>query len=156
MHATRFLSQVKDKLYKLKPERVVLDSATEIELTGVVSQEIKLLLYTLVVRLRSMGMTSLFTLEARSLFLPDIISERGLSPLADNIFMFRYAQEEGRFAPLLTVVKTRGSVHSQASHRVLIGEGGLRLGGQFEGEAPPIKEEPKKKRGLGLRRKRRK
>jgi circadian clock protein KaiC len=156
MHATRFLSQVKDKLHELKPDRVVLDSATDIELTGVVSQELKLLLYTLVVRLRSLGMTSLFTIEARSLFLADVISERGLSPLADNILMFRYAQEEGRFVPLLTVLKTRGSIHSRATYRALIEEGGLRLGSQFEGEPPPIMEEPKKKRRLGLRRKRRK
>jgi circadian clock protein KaiC len=156
MHATRFLSQVKDKLRELEPARVVLDSATDIELMGVVSQELKLLLYSLVVRLRSMKVTSLFTIEARSLFLADVISERGLSPLADNILMFRYVQEEGQFVPLLTVVKTRGSAHSRATYRALIDQGGLRLGSQFEGEPPPILEEPKKKRRLGLKRKRRK
>jgi circadian clock protein KaiC len=160
MHATRFLSQVKDKLSAFKPAQVVLDSATDIELTGSVSQELKQLLYSLIVRLRSLGVTSLFTQEARSLFLADVISERRLSPLADNIFMFRYAQEEGLFVPLLTVVKTRGSAHSRGTYRAHIAEGGLRLGSQFQGEPPPIKEEPKeepkKKRRLGLRRKRRK
>jgi circadian clock protein KaiC len=156
LQATRFLSLVKDKIQELKPSRLVLDSASDIELLGVVPEELRLLLYSLVVRLRTLGVTSLFTLEARSLFTSDIISERGLSPLADNIFMLRYVQERGAFLPLLTVVKTRGSVHDRSTYRITIGKGGLRLGSRFEAESPPIQEEPKKKRGLGLKRKRRK
>ena len=156
MHATRFLSQVKDRLHEFQPDRVVLDSASDIEILGVVSQELRLLLYSLVVRLRSMQVTSLFTLEARSLFLSDVISERGLSPLADNIFMLRYVQEAGLLTPLLTVVKTRGSALERATHRVTISEGGLRLGERYEGEPSAVGDEPKKKRRRGLLGKRRK
>lgn len=156
MHATRFLSQVKDRLHKLKPDRVVLDSASDIEILGLVSQELRLLLYSLVVRLRSMKVTSLFTLEARSLFLADIVSERGLSPLADNILMFRYVHEAGLLTPLLTVVKTRGSALERATHRVTIGEGGLRLGERYEGEPSAVGDEPKTKRRRRLLSKRKK
>jgi circadian clock protein KaiC len=156
MHATRFLSQVKDRLHELKPDRVVLDSASDIEILGLVSHELRLLLYSLVVRLRSMQVTSLFTLEARSLFLADVISERGLSPLADNIFMLRYVHEAGLLSPLLTVVKTRGSTLSRVTHRVTIGEGGLRLGERYEGEPSAVGDRPKKKRRRGLLGKRRK
>jgi circadian clock protein KaiC len=155
LQATRFLSSVKDKIQEFQPDRLVLDSASDIEILGLVSHELRQLLYSLVVRLRGLGVTSLFTLEARSLFLADIISERGLSPLADNILILRYAQEAGALVPLLTVVKTRGSPHDRGSHRILLGQGGLRVGGRFEAESPPILEEPKKKRRLSLKRKRR-
>ncbi|WP_257463333.1 ATPase domain-containing protein [Archangium lipolyticum] len=152
LHAARFLSVVEDKVATLRPARVVLDSASDIEVRGLVSEELRLLLYGLVIRLRGMGVTSLFTLEARSLFVSDIISERGLSPLADNILMLRYAREEGQLIPSLTVVKTRGSSHDRATHRFSIGEGGLLLpGGQPEAPSPPSRKQPSK----GLAKKRR-
>ncbi len=146
LHTARFLSVVEDKISRLRPARVVLDSASDIEVLGLVSEELRLLLYGLVIRLRTLKVTSFFNLEARSLFMSDIISERGLSPLADNILMFRYVQEEGGLVPMLTVVKTRGSAHDRASHRINIGEGGMRLGGAPE-PAPPSSKDAKKKRG---------
>jgi len=150
LHAARFLSVVEGKVRDNRPARVVLDSASDIEALTVVSLELRQLLYGLVVRLRSMGVTSLFTLESRSLFVTDVISERGLSPLSDNILMLRYTPEAGALVPMLTVVKTRGSGHDRASHRVLQGQGGLRLGGPAGGKSAPSKPSAKKKRGLGL------
>ncbi|MFY0525181.1 ATPase domain-containing protein [Archangium gephyra] len=146
LHAARFLSVVEDNISRLEPTRVVLDSASDIEVLGLVSEELRLLLYGLVIRLRTLGVTSFFTLEARSLFMSDIVSERGLSPLADNILMFRYVQEAEGLVPMLTVVKTRGSAHDRASHRIRIGEGGMRLGGVPEAAPPSSKDATKKKR----------
>ncbi len=150
LHAARFLSVVEGKVHERKPTRVVLDSASDIEALSVVSQELRQLLYGLVVRLRSLGVTSLFTLESRSLFVTDVVSERGLSPLSDNILMLRYTPEEGALVPMLTVVKTRGSHHDRHSHPILLGEGGMRLGGHPGGEPPPSKTGSRKKRALGL------
>jgi circadian clock protein KaiC len=154
LHAARFLSVVEDRLRSVQPTRVVLDSASDIEVHGLVSEELRQLLYGLVIRLRTLGVTSLFTLEARSLYFGDTLSERGLSPLADNVLMVRYGLEEGLLVPMLRVVKTRGSGHDQASHRVSVGKGGLRLGGGPEAALPPSKPGAKKKRGLGLKRRR--
>lgn len=47
----------------------------------------------------------------------DIITDHGLSPVADNIFMLRYAKTAGELRPSLAVVKTRGSAHEGASLR---------------------------------------
>ncbi|MBM7118873.1 AAA family ATPase [Archangium primigenium] len=135
MHAARFLSLVEETIRRGRPTRLVLDSASDIEVLGFISDELRRLLHSLVLRLRGLGVTSLFTLEARSLFVSDIISERGLSPLADNILMLRYAQQEGVLVPVLTVVKTRGSAHDRASHCLSIGEGGVTLTGRFEEES---------------------
>lgn len=156
LHPARFLSLMEDKVRSRGPTRVVLDSASDIEVWGLVSEELRQLLYSLVVRLRTLGVTSLFTIEARSLFLSGAVSEQGLSPLADNILMLRYDQEAGALVPLLTVVKARGSAHDRASHRVAMGAGGLRLGGQLQKTAPSITAEPGKKRqGVERKRKRR-
>jgi circadian clock protein KaiC len=149
LHAARFLSVVESRISSLRPARVVLDSASDIEVLGLVSEELRQLLYALVLRLRHLGVTSLFTLEARSLVFSDIISERGLSPLADNIFMLRYLEEQGQLVPALRVVKTRGSTHDRGIHRLLVGEGGLRLGGPGEAAPPPSRKAPKKGRRLG-------
>ncbi|HEX8825103.1 MAG TPA: ATPase domain-containing protein [Archangium sp.] len=155
LHAARFLSVVEDSISRRKPARVVLDSASNIETLGLVSEELRQMLFALVLRLRSMGVTSLFTLEARSLFFSDTISERGLSPLADNILMFRYREEAGGLVPMLTVVKTRGSAHDRASHAISLGEGGMQVGGAPEQEPPPSRK-PLKKRGPATKRGRRK
>jgi len=144
LHATRFLSVVDERLSSGRASRVVLDSASDIEFLGMVSEQLRQLLQGLVLRLRVLGVTSLFTLEARSLFFTDTISERGLSPLADNILMLRYVQQEGLLVPMLRVVKTRGSEHDRSSHRITISQGGLRLGGQPEGSPPPSRKRAKK------------
>jgi circadian clock protein KaiC len=136
VHAARFLAVVEDRIRALAPSRVVLDSASDIEVLGLVSEELRQLLYALVLRLRTLKVTSLFTLEARSLFITDSLSERGLSPLADNVLMLRYAQQEGLLVPTLTVVKTRGSAHDRGSHSITLGKGGMRLGGG-SGKAAP-------------------
>ncbi|EPX64023.1 hypothetical protein D187_005156 [Cystobacter fuscus DSM 2262] len=149
LHASRFLSMVEQKIHELRPTRLVLDSASDIEVLGFISEELRRLLYGLVLRLRTLGVTSLFTVEARSLFVSDTISERGLSPLADNIFMLRYLQDDGGLMPVLTVVKTRGSAHVRSSHRILIEQGGFKLGGQIETPVPFSGQ--KKKRHLGIK-----
>ena len=156
LHAARFLSVVEDRIRGTQPSRVVLDSASDIETHGLASEELRQLLYGLVIRLRTVGVTSLFTLEARSLYFTDVLSEQGLSPLADNILMVRYEPVEGLLVPMLRVVKTRGSSHDQASHRVNVGKGGLRLGGEPEPVPPPSEKKAKKKPRLGLMRRRRK
>ncbi|QSQ23525.1 AAA family ATPase [Pyxidicoccus parkwayensis] len=153
LHAARALPIVENRIRELGPSRVVLDSASDIEVRGLVSEELRQLLHALVLRLRTLGVTSLFTLEARSLYVTDALSERGLSPLADNIFMFRYAREEGLLVPMLTVVKTRGSGHDRGSHRFTLGKGGLRLGGgsgnraSSSGVGPKPRRRPAPKRG---------
>ena len=85
-----------------------------------------------------------------------ILSEHGLSPLADNSLMARYEPVEGLLVPMLRVVKTRGSGHDEATHRITLGPGGLRLGSGTEPAPPPSKEAAKKKSHLGFKRGRRK
>jgi len=148
LHAARFLSVVEDRLREVQPSRVVLDSASDIETHGLVTEQLRQLLYALVVRLRTMGVTSLCTLEARSLYFSDTLGAHGLAPLADNILMARYEPVEGLLVPMLRVVKTRGSGHDEALHRITVGQGGMRLGSGTEPAPPPSKGAAKKKSRL--------
>ena len=73
-------------------------------------------------------MTSLFTLESKHLYDRDVVTDRGLSPVADNLLMLRYAEIDGAPASTIVVVKTRGSAHDGGRHTIAIGQGGLRIG----------------------------
>jgi circadian clock protein KaiC len=39
--------------------------------------------------------------------------------------MLRYQDTDGRLAPVLTIVKTRGSDHDRRTHAITVGEGGM-------------------------------
>ena len=56
--------------------------------------ELRHLLYKLVVRFKTLGVTSLLTLESGSLSSMESVTERALSPIADNLLMLRYAETE--------------------------------------------------------------
>lgn len=133
--AGQYLSALDDKISSLEAGRLVLDAATHLIAEGAPPDELRHVLYNLVVRFKSLGVTSLVTLEAMSLHSTDSVTERGLSPVADNLLMLRYAQEESRIEPRLTVVKTRGSAHDYGSYRITIGKGGLRVGSRVDGPA---------------------
>jgi circadian clock protein KaiC len=78
------------------------------------------------------------TAESKSLYFGDQITERGFSPVADNLLMLRYVANKGELHPSLRVVKTRGSTHDRRTHFFEIGKGGIRIG---KGE----RKTPKKK-----------
>ena len=144
--AGQYLSALDDKISSLKAGRVVLDAATHLIAEPTSTDELRHLLYNLVVRFKSLDVTSLVTLEAASLHSTDSATERGLSPIADNLFMLRYAQEESRIEPRLTVVKTRGSAHDYGTYSISIGKGGLRVGARVAGSAS-LRAKPSPQRG---------
>lgn len=77
--------------------------------------------------MKSLGVTSLFMLESEKLYGTDTLTDRGLSPIADNILMLRYARETGPLERTVTVVKTRGSGHVAGTFGFTIAPGGIRL-----------------------------
>jgi circadian clock protein KaiC len=136
--AGQYLSALDDRIQGLKARRLVLDAATHMITERMLPDELRHLLYRLVVRFKSLGVTSLLTLEATSLHSTDTVTERGLSPIADNLLMLRYAREESRLGPTLNVVKTRGSDHDYGSYSITLGKGGMRVGPRV-GEPGPLR-----------------
>ena len=68
------------------------------------------------------------------MFSIDSVTERDLSPIADNLLMLRYATQRDTLTPSLTVVKTRGTPHERSTHLFEIGKGGMRIGERFSKE----------------------
>jgi circadian clock protein KaiC len=128
IRAGQFLTVLADRLKALKASRVVLDSATQMLTEHMVSDEFRHVLYKLVVRFKTLGITSVVMLEAASLFSTERVTELGLSPIADNLLMLRYKEAGGRLAPTLTIVKTRGSDHDHGTYSITVAKGGMRVG----------------------------
>jgi circadian clock protein KaiC len=143
IRAGQFLTIVADRLTALKAARVVLDAATRLLTEHLAIDELRHILYKLVVRFKTLDITSVLTLEAPALTSTERVTEQGLSPIADNLLMLRYRQAAGRLAPTLTIVKTRGSDHDRGTHAVTIAHGGMRVepsGGRAGATSPDSDE----------------
>ena len=128
IRAGQFLAVLADKIQSMKVRRLVLDAATDVKTEHTDPDDLRHLLYKLVVRFKTLGVTSLVTLEASALSATDSVTGLGLSPIADGLVMLRYAKRSDRLEPTLTVVKMRGSAHDRGSHALAIGKGGMRIG----------------------------
>jgi circadian clock protein KaiC len=132
VRAQQFLAILADKIQAKGVRRLVLDSASHLVPDDVAGNELRLLLYALVTRFKALGVTSLLTLEASSMFSIETVTERGFSPLTDNLLMLRYRQAPGELQSTLTVVKTRGSPHDRGTYQFSIGPGGMSIGDRID------------------------
>jgi circadian clock protein KaiC len=123
----QLLAVLTDRIRAHHAVRLALDGANHLEDKGLSADQVRQLLYTLMVRFKSLGVTSLLTLESSSMFSMDTTSDAGLSPVADNLVFLRWAKNADLLERTLTVVKTRASAHDHGTHGFEIGAGGLRL-----------------------------
>lgn len=123
IRSSQLLAILVDRIQANGVRRLVLDSVSHIASEG--PGDLRQLLYSLVARFKSLGVTSLFTLESNALYSTESVTDRDFSPVSDNLLMLRYAQVPGGLKPSLTVVKTRGSPHDWSTYYFTIGKGGL-------------------------------
>ena len=134
IRSTQLLELITSSVREKKIRRMVLDSTTHIVASGMSRDDVRELLYDLVVRVKDLGVTSIFTLESESMYSRESNTEtdRGFTPLADNIIVLRYVPVDSKVASSLMVVKTRGSAHDAGHYSFTIDQGGLVVG-------PPLK-----------------
>jgi circadian clock protein KaiC len=125
---SQFLTLLADKIHAQHTRRLVLDSVSHIARAGSAAEDLRQLLYAMVGRFKSCGVTSMLTLESDSLYSTDTVTECGYSPIADNILMLRYRRTANAIQPTAFVVKTRGSAHDWGTYYYAIGQGGIRIG----------------------------
>ena len=135
VQAAQLLSVLGDKIRSRKARRVFLDSATHISREGMPPDQLRQILYKLVARFKTLDVTSLLAVESTSLYFGDDVTERGFSPVADNLLMLRYVATEDALLPALRVVKTRGSAHDRGTYAVILGNEGMRIGDRMVGSA---------------------
>ena len=83
--------------------------------------------------LTEMGVTVLMTAEVEDRYTELRFSSYGNAFLADAILMQRYVELKGRMRRVLSVVKVRGSAHSDALRFYDIDAGGLNVGDGLDG-----------------------
>ena len=132
--ASQLVSVLDDTIRAQQTKRLVLDSIGHLSRGGAIPEKVRQLLYAMAVRFKRRGVTSLFTLEAGSLYSTDTITERDYSPIADNILMLRYGHELDERRSTLAVVKTRGSPHDRGTYHFSIAKGGIRIGERLGGD----------------------
>jgi len=140
IRAGQFLSLLDDRMRAQKTQRLVLDSVSQMARGGAVPETQRQLLCAMVAQFKSRGVTSILTLESDSMYSIDTVTERGYSPITDNILMLRYVRGPGDIRPTVCVVKTRGSAHDWGNYYFSITQGGIRIGKRVTQDDAPGKK----------------
>jgi circadian clock protein KaiC len=136
IQASQLLAILLDRIGAGKIRRLALDSASQVLAEERGHDELRDVLLALVAKFKQLGVTTLLTLESKSLFATDVITDHGFSPVADNIVMLRYVHAPGEIRPTLSIVKSRGSAHDRGTYYYAIAKGGIALDGRVEEKAP--------------------
>jgi circadian clock protein KaiC len=136
VRANQLVAILADKIRASGARRLVLDGIGQIVGDGPAPETLRDLLHTITAMFKRLGVTSLFTLESSSMYSTESITNRALSPIADNLIALRYVRVPGGIRPTLTVVKTRTTLHDWTIRTFTIGKGGVRIGEPVDGVAP--------------------
>ncbi len=130
----------------MQAKRVVIDSLSgfELALAPEFSEDFRGSLYRMVAELTAMGVTILMTSELEDRYTDLRFSPFGSAFLADAIIVQRYVEIAGQFKRVLSVVKVRGSGHSNdirlfdiTSEGIVIGETMSEYAGILSGRPTP-------------------
>jgi circadian clock protein KaiC len=125
-------ARVKEAVAKVGAKRVFVDSLKDLEIATRDKVRYKDYVYSLVNEFKRQGVTILLTNEIPELFGDFSLSEFGVSFIADNVFLLRYVELDGKMGRAFNVLKVRGSQHSKEIRTFEITSQGIVMG-------PPIK-----------------
>jgi circadian clock protein KaiC len=121
-------------ILRMKAKRVVIDSLSgfEMALASMFREDFRESLHRLVSTLTDMGVTVLMTTEMEDRYAELRFSPYGNAFLADAILMQRYIELKGKLRRVLSVVKVRGSAHSNDIRFYDISADGISIGAGLE------------------------
>lgn len=156
------LYEIVEQVERLKAKRLVVDSLSgfELALAPTFREDFRESLYRMVAVLTGMGVTMMMTAELEDSYTDLRFSPHGTAFLTDVIIMQRYIELQGCLQRVMSIVKVRGSAHSQEIRAYKITKKGIVLGEPLstydglltghpnanEGIAPSRKE-PRKRHG---------
>jgi len=155
------LHEIIEEIHHYKARRLVIDSLSgfELALAPTFREDFRESLYRMVAVLTELGITMMMTVELEDTYTELRFSPHGTAFLTDAIIMQRYIEVKGRLQRVMSVVKVRGSAHSEDLHTFQITADGLVVGkamddhkGLLTGRpslakgARAAKEEPRKTR----------
>lgn len=124
------LYEIVEQIERMKARRLVVDSLSgfELALAPTFRQDFRESLYRMVAVLTGMGVTMVMTAELEDSYTDLRFSPHGTAFLTDVIIMQRYIELKGCLKRVLSVVKVRGSAHSNAIREFEITKNGIVVG----------------------------
>ena len=124
------LYEIVDQIERMKARRLVVDSLSgfELALAPTFRQDFRESLYRMVAVLTGMGVTMMMTAELEDSYTDLRFSPHGTAFLTDVIIMQRYIELQGCLQRVMSVVKVRGSAHSNEIRAFEITKKGIVVG----------------------------
>ena len=107
------LREIRDTIEQSGARLVMIDSLKDLEIATPDKLRYKDFVYSMVQGFKSHGVSTIMTNEIVELFGPFLLSEYGVSFIADNVILLRYVELGGRMSRAMNVMKMRGSQHSK-------------------------------------------
>ncbi|MBI2953895.1 MAG: hypothetical protein HYY30_06245 [Chloroflexi bacterium] len=133
LHMSPLETDINEQIIKVREaigngtvKRLVFDSLSNYE--DLLSEvEYKDYVYSLLLFIKSSGVTALLTTEIRELTVVERITTYGTSYLLDNIIMLRYVELANTLRRAIIVLKTRGGGHANDIREYVIARGGIQV-----------------------------
>jgi circadian clock protein KaiC len=124
------LYEIVEKIDRMKARRLVVDSLSgfELALAPTFREDFRESLYRMVAVLTGMGVTLMMTAELEDSYTDLRFSPHGTAFLTDVIIMQRYIELQGCLQRVMSVVKVRGSNHSNEIRAFEINKTGIVVG----------------------------
>jgi len=129
----RFLDQARQEVERLAARHAVLDSLTSMALGVPSERRFKELVYALAKDFHARDVSLQMNMEVADLLGAGQLSGHGVSFAADNVIQLKYVEIEGRLERGISVLKARGVRHATDVRRLSVEQGGVQVGGPFEG-----------------------
>ncbi|MCP3161810.1 ATPase domain-containing protein [Myxococcus qinghaiensis] len=138
----RILQHIEERGVK----RVVLDGLAELELSIMESGRRRVFLAALALRLRQLGVTSVFTREVSKVVGAELdFNDAPVAILAENVLLLRFVELHGRLHRILSILKMRDSKYDNTLREFEVADTGLRVlapvrssQGLLTGQARPV------------------
>ena len=128
VYVDELVYELLDRIREVGARRVVIDSLNDLVLAAPDSMRVREFLYSLVQRCARLGVSVMFTYETMELFRITRLSEIGMSHVADNVVLLQHVQDGSEMRRALSVLKSRGSMHSAVISEFEISVDGITLG----------------------------
>lgn len=127
------LGEIQQAVTAIDARRVIINSISgfELAISAAEKEEFHEGLYRLVANLINRGITVLLTTEISDLFGEIHITTSGVSFIADNILLMRYAEIDSALHKVLTIVKMRTSDHDKDLRQYRIDAHGITVEAAF-------------------------
>jgi hypothetical protein len=126
--ADELCHQIVRKAAETGARLVCIDGLNGIQSGLIFEERLPLIVNALNRRLRSLGVTLLYTMEHRHLFLPDSIGSDDMTMMMDNLLVLHYGAGEKGLYRKVAILKVRDSIFHSPSEEFHITHSGVQFG----------------------------